>query len=162
MQPPAVDRHRDATGSGAVTGTRLIPRPREVCMGHGAIDIHGMDGRMDAIRLEQMLNLPARRAMIGQAGRLPGVRSCSSAHCGRRMASRRLRTGTICHVLREDVYLAEAIPAPVRARAIEECIATVVRIPRGAWAGHRTNSLPDGIGLLVLEGLLIRARRRRR
>lgn len=125
-------------------------------MGHGDIDIHGMDGRMDAIRLEQMLNLPARRAMIGQAGRLPGVRSCSSAHCGRRMASRRLRTGTICHVLREDVYLAEAIPAPVRAQAIEECIATVVRIPRGAWAGHRTNSLPDGIGLLVLEGLLIR------
>jgi CRP/FNR family cyclic AMP-dependent transcriptional regulator len=72
------------------------------------------------------------------------------------MASRRLRTGTICHVLREDVYLAEAIPAPSRAQAVEECIATVVRIPRGAWAGHRTNSLPDGIGLLVLEGLLIR------
>ena len=44
-------------------------------MGHGDIDIHGMDGRKDAIRLEQMLNLPARRAMIGQAGRLPGVRS---------------------------------------------------------------------------------------
>lgn len=72
------------------------------------------------------------------------------------MASRRLRTGTICHVLSEDVYLAEAIPAPVRPQAIEECIATVVRIPRGAWAGHRTNTLPDGIGLLVLEGLLIR------
>jgi hypothetical protein len=53
-----VDRHRDATGSGAVTGTRLIPRPREVCMGHGDIDIHGMD----AIRLEQMLNRwPAER-----------------------------------------------------------------------------------------------------
>jgi hypothetical protein len=131
-------------------------------LGHGDIDIHGMDGRMDAIRLEQMLNLPARRAMIGEAGRLPGVRSCSSAHCGRRMASRRLRTGTICHVLREDVYLAEAIPAPVRAQAIEECIATVVRIPRGAWAGHRTNSLPDGIGLLVLDGTADSARRRRR
>lgn len=72
------------------------------------------------------------------------------------MASGRLRTRTICHVLREDVYLAEAIPAPLRAQAVEECIATVVRIPRGAWAGHRTNSLPDGIGLLVLEGLLIR------
>ncbi len=28
-------------------------------MGHGDIDIHGMDGRMDAIRLEQMLNPPA-------------------------------------------------------------------------------------------------------
>lgn len=31
-------------------------------MGHGDIDIHGMDGRMDAIRLEQMLNRwPAER-----------------------------------------------------------------------------------------------------
>jgi hypothetical protein len=72
------------------------------------------------------------------------------------MASRRLRTGTICHVLREDVYLAEAIPVPIRTQAVEECIATVVRIPPGAWAGHRMDSLPDGIGLLVLEGLLIR------
>lgn len=72
------------------------------------------------------------------------------------MASRPLRTATLCHVLREDVYLAEAIPVPVRAKAVEECIATVMRIPRGAWAGHRMNSLPDGIGLLVLEGLLIR------
>jgi CRP/FNR family transcriptional regulator, cyclic AMP receptor protein len=72
------------------------------------------------------------------------------------MASREHRARGICHVLREDVDFAEAVPAGARANAIEECIATVVRIPRGAWAGHRTDSMRAGIGLLVLDGLLIR------
>ena len=35
--------------------------------------------------------------------------------------------GTACHVLRDDVSLAEAIPAADRERAIEECIAPTVR-----------------------------------
>lgn len=52
--------------------------------------------------------------------------------------------------------LAEAIPVADRDKAIEECIAAAVPIPRGRWTGHRTDSTPDGIGLLVLHGLLVR------
>jgi CRP-like cAMP-binding protein len=58
-------------------------------------------------------------------------------------------------VLHEDVGLAEAIPEANRATAVEECIATVAEIPRGTWNGYRSE-MPEGIGLLVLEGLLIR------
>jgi CRP/FNR family cyclic AMP-dependent transcriptional regulator len=63
---------------------------------------------------------------------------------------------TIVHVLREDAGLAEAIPVAERSKAIDECIAAVVRIGRGRWSGHQIDIMPDGIGLLVLHGLLIR------
>jgi CRP-like cAMP-binding protein len=63
---------------------------------------------------------------------------------------------TISHVLREDQDLAEAIPPDVRQRAIEECIAPAVQLHRGRWSGERADLMRDGIGLLVLEGLLIR------
>jgi CRP/FNR family transcriptional regulator, cyclic AMP receptor protein len=63
---------------------------------------------------------------------------------------------TICHVLREDPDLAEAIPPELRARAIDECIAPAVRLRRGSWSGEQAGLMRDGIGLLVLEGLLIR------
>jgi len=61
---------------------------------------------------------------------------------------------TICHVLREDSDLAEAIPVAQRARAVEELVAEEGRAPVGEWTG-----LPaafDGLGLLVLDGLLLR------
>lgn len=63
---------------------------------------------------------------------------------------------TICHVLREDPDLAEAIAPELRGRAIDECIAPAVRLRRGRWSGERADLMRDGIGLLVLEGLLIR------
>lgn len=63
----------------------------------------------------------------------------------------------MCHVLREDPDLAEAIPSARRREATAECIAESVRIARGRWSGQRNNVVAgDGIGLLVLEGLLIR------
>ena len=49
----------------------------------------------------------------------------------------------------------EAVPKAHRARAIEECVAGVVQIPRGTWNGYRSE-MPGGVGLLVLNGLLIR------
>ena len=61
----------------------------------------------------------------------------------------------ICRVLHEDVGLAEAIPEANRPRAVEECTASVAEIPNGTWNGYRTET-PGGVGLLVLEGLLIR------
>lgn len=63
---------------------------------------------------------------------------------------------TVCHVLREDLDLSEAIPIADRHRAIEECVAAATWIPAGPWSGPQADIMPDGIGLLVLQGLLIR------
>lgn len=63
---------------------------------------------------------------------------------------------SVCYLLREDGNLAEAIPAVDRDLAEEECVAATVRIPKGHWKGERGDFMPDGIGLLVLQGLLIR------
>jgi hypothetical protein len=61
---------------------------------------------------------------------------------------RRQAAATVCHVLQEDVSLAEAIPVADRDKAIEECIAAVVRIPRGRWSGLRTDST---LGIVLHE-----------
>jgi CRP-like cAMP-binding protein len=63
---------------------------------------------------------------------------------------------TVCHILREDPELAEAISAADRPRAVEECIARTARLPVGRWSPGGPAAVTDGIGLLVLEGLLIR------
>jgi CRP/FNR family cyclic AMP-dependent transcriptional regulator len=66
------------------------------------------------------------------------------------------RTSTsVCHVLSEDSDLAESVPQPRRERAIRECTARVAEIMPGRWDG-REPAFADGIGLLVLDGLLIR------
>lgn len=61
-----------------------------------------------------------------------------------------------CQVLGEDPELAEAIAPSHRLRAVEECITRTIKLPRGGWAGETDLELPGGIGLLVLEGLLLR------
>lgn len=60
---------------------------------------------------------------------------------------------SVCHLLDEDPALAEAVPEAHRQQAVEECIAHTVHLAQGRWSSQR---VPDGIGLLVLEGLLIR------
>jgi CRP/FNR family cyclic AMP-dependent transcriptional regulator len=62
----------------------------------------------------------------------------------------------LARVLSEDPELAEAIPPALRARAISECIAPVARLRRGRWPDEWADPLRDGIGILVLDGLLIR------
>ncbi len=62
-------------------------------------------------------------------------------------------------VLSEDPELAEAIPLPLRAEAVEACIARVRTVARGRWrpeSGAASWVGAGGIGLLVLEGLIIR------
>jgi CRP/FNR family transcriptional regulator, cyclic AMP receptor protein len=62
-------------------------------------------------------------------------------------------------VLSEDPELAEAIPLPLRDRAIDECLAPVRSVGRGRWQPDSTVAGwvgPGGIGLLVLEGLILR------
>jgi hypothetical protein len=62
---------------------------------------------------------------------------------------------SVCHVLREDSDLAESVPPARRERAIHECIARQLTFGVGAWDG-RLSADPDALGLLVLEGLLLR------
>ncbi|MGH2859836.1 MAG: helix-turn-helix domain-containing protein [Solirubrobacteraceae bacterium] len=62
-----------------------------------------------------------------------------------------------CRVLDEDPDLAEAVEPGRRARAIEECIAPVARLPRGGWTPAAGDAaIRAGIGLMVLDGLLLR------
>ncbi len=63
---------------------------------------------------------------------------------------------SVCHVLDEDPALAEAVPETHRQQAAEECIARTVHLASGRWSSQRVADTRDGIGLLVLEGLLIR------
>jgi CRP/FNR family transcriptional regulator, cyclic AMP receptor protein len=62
----------------------------------------------------------------------------------------------MCRVLEEDADLAEAIALGARPAAIAHCVAGVTVLPRGSWSGEQAGMTPDGIGLLVLGGLLIR------
>jgi CRP/FNR family cyclic AMP-dependent transcriptional regulator len=67
----------------------------------------------------------------------------------------RRAAANVCYVLREDPELAEAVEPERRERAIEACVTREARIPVGTWERRRSGLLEDGIGLLVLEGLLI-------
>jgi CRP/FNR family transcriptional regulator, cyclic AMP receptor protein len=62
----------------------------------------------------------------------------------------------LVRVLEEDPGLAEGIPADRRERAVAECVAREMAIPTGRWRGTPLANGAGGIGLLVLDGLLVR------
>ncbi len=62
----------------------------------------------------------------------------------------------ICKVLDVDPSLAESIPPELRERAIAECVAGVITLPTGRWRNAPAITGSGGIGLLVLDGLLVR------
>ena len=62
----------------------------------------------------------------------------------------------LCHVLREDPELAEAIPVGRRRQAIDECTATELYLPAGRTPRGAGALMGTALGMLVLEGLLIR------
>jgi CRP/FNR family transcriptional regulator, cyclic AMP receptor protein len=64
-------------------------------------------------------------------------------------------TSATCHVLREDAELADAVPPDRREDALEHCTATEIRVPSGDGVSE-ASPLQNGIGILVLDGLLIR------
>jgi CRP/FNR family transcriptional regulator, cyclic AMP receptor protein len=72
------------------------------------------------------------------------------------MASTVPRAVSVCHVLSEDPDLAEFLDPRVRPRAVAHCVARTIQIPRGRWNAPAPEHLREGIGLLVLEGLLLR------
>lgn len=60
-----------------------------------------------------------------------------------------------CHILREDAELADVVAAERRQGAIELCTAREIRLSTGDGVSE-TAPLENGIGMLVLDGLLIR------
>jgi CRP/FNR family cyclic AMP-dependent transcriptional regulator len=65
-------------------------------------------------------------------------------------------SSSVCHVLREDLELADAIPPERREQAIEECTAPELHIQPGRWGGRGSLGFRGGIGVLVLGGLMVR------
>ena len=61
-----------------------------------------------------------------------------------------------CQLLREDVDLRAAIAPSDQERATAWCVVPALAIPRGRWNAEQMKVMTDGIGLLVLDGLLIR------
>ena len=61
-----------------------------------------------------------------------------------------------CKILREDPELGEVVALSEREQALNECVARTVRIPRGRWTVDWESTIREGIGLLVLDGLLLR------
>ena len=62
----------------------------------------------------------------------------------------------LCRLLEEDDELAEGLQEPVRERATLECICRAITVRPGSWDGMPVADTGKGIGLLVLEGLLVR------
>ena len=68
----------------------------------------------------------------------------------------------VCHVLVEDPDLAEAIPNDRRDAAVERCVVPTLHLPTGSETWRAVDAFAvdvlagDGIGFLVLEGLMIR------
>jgi CRP/FNR family transcriptional regulator, cyclic AMP receptor protein len=62
----------------------------------------------------------------------------------------------LCRVLEHDPELAEAIPAARREQAVRECLSRTLTLPAGRWLTPGTSTSQDGIGMLVIDGLLLR------
>ena len=65
-------------------------------------------------------------------------------------------SSSVCHVLREDPELADVIPPERREQAIEQCTAPELSLGPGRWRGRGSLGFRGGIGVLVLEGVMIR------
>lgn len=72
------------------------------------------------------------------------------------MSALRPISAGLVHVLREDPELAESLVGERRERASAECTARELRITPGPWDVDASAIPENGIGLLVLSGLLTR------
>lgn len=63
----------------------------------------------------------------------------------------------VVQVLREDPELAESVPSDERVQAAKECTARALPFREGEWSPlHQVGEIQSGIGLLVLEGMVVR------
>src|ERR671939_191924 len=83
--------------------------------------------------------------------------SLPARHAGLRRVAQARPMRERSKILVEDPGLAEALGGERLSAAIRECVAATIRVPRGAWdPGDELDGFHTGIGLLVLEGLLVR------
>ena len=61
----------------------------------------------------------------------------------------------VCHLLHEDPELAEALEPAAREIAAERIIVDELRIAPGPWRNRRVEGLDSGLGLLVLDGIML-------
>ena len=71
------------------------------------------------------------------------------------MTHRKTSIDSECHLLREYPELARALSAKRRALAEDACTARTLNVRRGRW-NQPAGDLREAVGLLVLEGLLLR------
>jgi CRP-like cAMP-binding protein len=64
--------------------------------------------------------------------------------------------GSTCQVLLEDRDLAEDLEGTRQERASRELVAKVIEISAGPWQPQEVEGMRLGIGLLILDGLLVR------
>src|SRR5690348_8918854 len=62
----------------------------------------------------------------------------------------------VIHVLTEDPDLAGEISNDRLERAVQDCAARVVRFEAGDWSPPAADDMPAGLGLLILDGLVVR------
>lgn len=70
--------------------------------------------------------------------------------------SPRSAAASTCHLLREDPALVEGVSRRCRKLAEETCVARTLKLRRGRWSGGSRDDLVGGLGLLILDGLLLR------
>ena len=73
-----------------------------------------------------------------------------------RMETRTQQHVQVCRVLDEDPELGDALAPEQRDQAARECLARTLAVAAGRWRAPQTALAGEGIGLLVLRGLLIR------
>jgi hypothetical protein len=61
-----------------------------------------------------------------------------------------------CHLLEEDPDLAEAVAPAKRGKAIEELTVKQLQLSTGTWTIDPSQRTPEGVGLLVLKGMMLR------
>lgn len=59
-------------------------------------------------------------------------------------------------LLREDPDLVASIPAAERTWALDHCVVQTIQLHRGTWDNQDTKILSGGIGLLIIDGMMIR------
>jgi CRP/FNR family transcriptional regulator, cyclic AMP receptor protein len=96
-------------------------------------------------------------SFFARADGAPGFRQAADVvDTGGDMSVRLRALPSAARVLREDPDLLEGIPVQNRQAAIDECVAPVGRLARGRWTGEWPERVDEAIGLLVLQGLLVR------
>jgi CRP/FNR family cyclic AMP-dependent transcriptional regulator len=62
----------------------------------------------------------------------------------------------IGHLLLEDTDLFDLVPRDLRDQALQDCLAEIITLAPGNWPAEDASSqLRDGLGLLILDGLVV-------